>query len=425
MRKTTAALSAALLALAYSPAIGQDMIATFEDDTVWTVAGNDIDDNAATAQIAVDNDDFTQGSGSIVIDYDYSGNAAFEIGITKEFDPPMDLSEAQEFAIDVKGDASSEQDIQWYAVMTDVHGQSIKYYMGSGYTENTIPVHRPKDGEWMTYTFSLAELVWQEWGNTAYRPPSLSEVESVTFYLQQVSDIEDPGSTTVHVDNWRYSTSTDRMMTVVSDDFDYTSTAEMLETWSENFSGGPNEEAQSEPSLNTTNVFAGTGAMQLDFELTGDATNWSTGQRAPQDPPGTVEDLDVFEIAIAGDPDIPDTVTFSIDFEDSDGNRFRWRANNALLSEQYDRLVLFTERDVATEWGAVRAWENVSHAGDPEEELDLTDIVSVRVSAIDSGSDFPWTGTVLVDNFLYHIPLDEDIESPAEATATRDWTIYR
>ncbi len=421
MRIAAATLYICFIAAA-APVAADNMIATFEDASVWTVAGNDIDTHSASADIVVDASDYTQGSGAIAFTYNFSGNGNFEVGMTKEFDPPLDLSDAMEFAIDIKGDASSQENIQWYALMRDVHGQAIKYYMGSGYAENDIPVHRPKDGEWMTYTFSLAELVWQEWGTTAFRPPSLSKIESVTFFLQQIGAVEDPGTTTVLVDNWRYNTSTTRMTTTVIDQFDYADTTALLGVWSENYSGGPESQAQSEATLNDTDVFQGDGAMELDFNLADGSQNWSTGQRMPLDSPWDVSELQVLEIAIAGDTDIPDTADLMVAFQDTAGNRARWRLRNALRSNDYDRYVLFTAMNAPTQWGAVNAWEE--EQWDAGGDLDQTDVDKIVIYMIDGGTAFPWTGRVLVDNFVYHVPTGENIESSAEVTATRNWTIY-
>lgn len=428
MRKIIAIMAAGLTAAAFAPAAAQNIISSFEDAGAWTVAGNDITTHSATADIVVDNSDFTEGSGAIAFTYSYSGNAAFEVGMTKEFNPPLDLSDAMEFSIDIKGDANSQEDIQWYALMHDVHGQAIKYYLGSSYTDtgSTVPVHRPKDGVWKTYTFSLAEVVWQEWGTTQFRPPSLSEIETVTFFLQKNSATDTAATTTVLVDNWRYSTTSSRMTTTVVDDFNYADTPSLLAVWDEPYGGGPSNEATSTPNLTTANTFEGSGALEL-ADITVTAQNWSTGIRNNLASPWDVSGVHVFELAIAGDPDIPESVNLMVQMFDSEGGRGRWWARNTLRTTDWSRILLFTKTDAVTEWGAVNAWDLGGWG--ITTELVRDDIVRIGISLIDGAENtadtYPWTGTIHVDNFLYHdLTTTEPVETDAQVTAVQAWDLY-
>lgn len=427
MKKQLLSLSfavASVLALQVG-AQAQTVIESFENAGDWVVAGNDINDNSATASVAVNTTDFTEGAGSLAFTYSYSGNAYFEVGATKTFSTPRDFSDAMEISVDIKGDANSQEDLVWYAVMRDIHGQGVKVYAGVVYENGPgePQLHAPKDGAWKRYTFSLAELGWHEWQVVAYNAPKLNAIESITFYLQKSDLNTNAATTTVLFDNLVYNTTSTRMTTGVIDDFNYADTAALEAIWSENYSGGSGA-AQSSISLNTTDVWEGSGAMQIDYDMALGAQNYSTGQRLPLASAWDVSGISMFEIAFAGDSSFPVDAgpLVMVALQDSAGNRARWRLTNGVRDDNYSRFALFTKQDAPTQWGAANAWEE--EEWDAGGDLDKTDVTKVVIYLIDGGTEYPYETTVLVDSFKYHTASGEPIESDV-MTNVNDWTLFQ
>jgi hypothetical protein len=421
--------SALLLVLLAAPAVSQSvLIEGFENGADWVVAGNDITTNAATAAAATNTADKMQGAGSVALTYNYSGNLYYEVGITKTFSSPVDLSDAQEILVDIKGDANSESDLIWYGIIRDGYGQSFKMYAGA-IEENGKTLHAPKADGWKTYTFSVAELNWNNWGNAAFVPARLNDIVSVTFFLQyQSGDAAD--TTTVLFDNLRYNTTTTRVSTTVIDTFDYAGDTELTTAWNGTYGGSTSNTVLTRDAVN---VAEGTAAANFQFNMGTGAQNFATGKLLPLGAPVDLTEAIAFELLLDGDADFPAASgpILMVGIEDTAVQRTRWYANNGLKTEGYKRLIMYPWGN-AGQWGDVNAWsEDVWDAdagATPGTPSNKASVQKYFIALIDGAADvYPYSVDIKVDGFKYYTSNSIPFESNATGegpTAIRNWSLY-
>jgi hypothetical protein len=423
MRISFAATAIALAALA-TAAPAQTALENFDAASEWTVEGNDITTNGATASAADNTADKTQGAGAVAFTWNYSGNQYYEAAILKTFASPMDLTGIEAFSLDMKGDAAAAADLIWYMTLIDGHGRKLKAYFPEDAPNSFAGIHT-LGTNWQRYNFNVGNFVWDTWGNPTGHGPDLTDIVKIRIGFQTPATVT-ASSSTILIDNFASYADSPSVSSTLIEGFEYADNAAFLAEWDTHFSGGPNTESTSTVSLATTGAYAGSGAFQIAGNFADGAQWWSTGQKmtfaAPQDFSG----YDAFKVAVSGTDSMPAGAAPNVlvYLQDAAGNRALWIGTESLQSAAWSRLFLLPP----STWAGSLPMKQDAWDAQPTVDLDMATISAIQIALIpnaaNGGGVYPYSLTAKVDDFQAITSTALPFISDPFASSVENWDLY-
>lgn len=386
------------------------LIDGFENAGEWAPIGT----TGEVVTHALNTTDVQEGAASIEVTYNYSGLQYYEGGIEKTFATPLDLSDAKEFSIDIKGDANAAQaGMIWYVQFVDVNGQKLHVWQGDFGADQLV------QDEWYRYYWSVADIDWTVWGQPlGNTPATLSKVETIRVLLQAQSALT--ADTAVFlVDNLRYETTTDKMTETMLDDFEgYADQTALAAEW-EATASAPTTAAV---ALATAGAPQGTQALQEEITVVAGSTNWSGRAKYTFDAPIDIDAIAGFSMYFKGDNSLPASHGgVYVSLGDASSNEARWKLVGYTDDADYNKLVM--EVAPVTGGGTHAIEEEVWDAGGT---LDRSAVTYIKVWYVDATNPIlPHTMTLNIDAIAMLESVDAGTAPRmAEVSTISDWTLY-
>ncbi len=410
--------TAAMLAV-FAGSASAAVIESFDtlDFAVNAAASNDIGTNGASASVSLDPSVKTEGSNSLKLTYNYSGNQYFEVCIEKTYATPVDLSPYNSFHLKLRGDAVSSSFV-WYANFV---GENGKYYRYVGWNP-VIP-----DGTFLDANWGRSEMEFNPW-QPARDAVEISKITKIQIFVQKRAGSITAGTTNINFDAFEgFSAADGRVVADTIASFDsYADTAALQAAWPTSAGGTGNAiSAALVPDKDASGK-----AMRLDSTI---ALKWYT-LAATNVLPATL-DLTQYkyftfwmkgDATLAGLPSGAAPIVF-LRFEDSAVNRVRAWSTSTIKKGEW--ICVFIAMDANLAGFTPVNVDNADQGTDgrskmlADERWDgggdcvLNDIRKVQFCFTENGLDTNYTSQITIGKLMGY----KYVAAPA---AVGDWSIY-
>ncbi len=207
--------------------------------SVYSISGNDVSTNTATMTVAVENTIKTEGTGSVRIDYAYSGKQWYEAILRKTFATPQDFGVYNKYKFDMYVADSTQ--IQVLVPYIKIFTNSNNVYRKVWWTE-------PLKTGWNTVSLNLTDMEIDPWtGVKGYSGANLKGITAIDFVFQVRSyDTTNPKyipsspttgtwqkeTATFYLDNFRGYELSDRATTAILENFNFANDSVFNATYS-------------------------------------------------------------------------------------------------------------------------------------------------------------------------------------------------
>lgn len=403
-----------LLCTAAFAANGQTVVEKFENASEWVVTGNDLA-NGATVTSATTTAAATEGTGSVEFTYNYSGLPYYEIKIAKSFATPLDLSDAVQFDVDLKGNAAASN-VVWFIGLRSANGQSIQMlHSGNDADYEQLPLDNFK-----RWSFSLSEFRWGGYYTTTHlNQVDLGRITEIALFMQAQGTVSSAGSAMIAIDNLVAHTTSSRQTVDVLESFNYPDSNALQAVWQPTLATGDN----------TASVALGTdmdgtgGALDLTFNVGHQYDRMGALYQLPA--PRDFSNVDAFQVILEGDTDLPSSVAryAGLVMRDGSGNEALWYFSSP-LDKGRTGMVLVNNFSAPP----IQYWVAPLH--DYEWDggtvpFDHTYVTHLAVTFTDSNAaGYPHSFTLKVDEIKTITSLGLPKVSDITSSNVADWTLY-
>ena len=373
----------------------------------WTIAGNDADSNGASMNVYAEATDKQEGSSSLHVEYNYSGNAYFEMRLAKTFDTPQDLSDVQNFTFWLEGDSSVADGMIWY----------IRFYGDNDFVWRYVDWNGAGFSGWQQISFSPMDMEEDRW---VFGDPGsfldhvdLTAVTKVEIIFQQTADIPESGGTAnFYLDALEFDTDYQDVDVVTFEDFNYADTAELQSVYD---TAIPSEPSGFALDISSTSDAVEGNAMQYDYTIVEYWRNLTCLKTFD-----TVQDMSevgFFKIWMKGDSTIADEQPVMLFvLEDANMNRCWAHLRTGLKVDDWGCYIMpLNLEDVDAELPNTFWQDDWDEGGD----CDISQIKKFGLFCQGGEEGASYSSSTIVDKIEMGIPY-----TPPVLSADQTWNLY-
>jgi len=377
--------------------------------SAWVVGGNDSGMGGSAADYAMTTDK-VEGTASLKFVYNYSGNAWYEMDMTRTFTTPIDLSQAKGFSLWMYGDTAASANLLWYIDFISSNGEAFCY------TETSVGA-----SGWREISFTLNDMTYDPWVGTYYFDnPDMTQISQIRIVVMQTGTVSASGTGTVYFDDLQYYMDEESVGTQVIDSFEYADDAALNAAYAVDGASGFTLDLATTTSLKID----GAKAMQMHFYVTRFWENIYARKTLSE--PTDFTKIKYFKVWVYGDPTLAGgdrTPLLLFLLEDNVGNRVWAYIQMAIKANRWSCYFLeFTPGPTDGSTGPF--WQDMWDAGYGTDVTDcnITKIVQVGFAFQDNQDHNP----VPVDDFTCVVDAITAgyVYTPPPMAAQNYWNIY-